>query len=160
MKHCVEEGEHKIYKEAYEMLRLHFVYNSMNAIKYYIGREPETASLMVSDLAVFLRGSVENALAEKMIPLSEELKFAHAYAELEKFRSRKWSLLWQVNVSEGYVPSGCIYRCVEKFIKTYILSAEEARTLCVTDMAGEAIRIQIRETKETELIPICKMIDE
>lgn len=146
--------EKEYYMAAYEKLRLHFVYNAMNAIKYYIPKEPETASLMIGDLADFLRGSVENALGEKMIPLKEELRFAHSYAELESLRSRKLQLEWEAENEEGEVLSGSIYRGIEKMLRKHVFTASFPRTLRVWEAGEDAVCIEIVEKEEKVLIPV------
>ncbi len=143
------------YKEAYEKLRLHFVYNSMNAVKYYIRKNPETAASMIDNLAVFLRGNVENALEEKWIALSEELKFARAYAELECAGNRRLKVEWLFASKEGTVLSGSIYRSIEKMVKKYVYENGEECTIWIMDEEdGSAVCVWVEGKEEKDLIPI------
>lgn len=149
-----KENRLEIYREAYEALRLHFVYNAMNAVKYYIGREPETAERMIDDLAVFLRGSVSRALNSCMVSLYDELRLVRAYAELESLKNRRLKLVWNIEPEEALVPGGSIYQTAQRMIKSNTFGVRQTRTMCVENASGqEAVCIRILETEDRELIP-------
>lgn len=149
------------YKEAYEKLRLHFVYNSMNAVKYYIRKNPKAAVSMIDNMAVFLRGNVENALEEKWISLTEELKLARAYAELECAGNRRLTVEWLLASEEGEVLSGSIYRSIEKMVKKYVYENGEACIIWIIyEEDGSAVCVWAEGKEEKDMIPIRKSAED
>jgi sensor histidine kinase YesM len=63
----------------------HFLFNSLNSINAFVTQAPKQARHMISRLSDLLRISLENR-DKMLVPLKEELDFAHLYLEIEKIR--------------------------------------------------------------------------
>ncbi len=159
MAHISEEymrDIHKIKKETIEELRMHFVFNALNAIRFLIKKDQNQAYDMVYDLAQFLRGAIDAAVSEGEVPLSEELDFVSAYINLEQAQRGKLSVEWDIRERENYsVSGGAVYRAVEKLLKEDLYINRQPRTLFVKKTPGEAVlSVLVIETGEMMEIPL------
>lgn len=151
----------EIKKETLDSLRLHFIFNTLNAIRFLIKKEPETAYDMVYDLAQYIRGCSDAIMCQDAVSLKEELACATAYAALEMTQRNHLKLCWQVEATEGYVPRGSIYRELERLFKQEVYGKREERPFVVSRMGSEAsLCICIKETNQNSLIPIYKQEEE
>ena len=142
-------------KEALDKLRLHFVFNSLNAIRYLIKKQPDTAYDMVYDLATYLRGCSESIVEETPVSVEEELSFAKAYARLEEVQRSRLKVDWQAQSIEGYVKRGSVYSVIEQLLKQEVFAVKEERSLLVkTDCEKALICVSVVETGTTVEIPI------
>ena len=92
----------EIQKQTLERLRLHFIFNTLNAIRFLIKKEPETAYDMVYALAKYIRGRSELIVCQDMVPIEEELDYARSYARLALAQRPQLRLWLQVQVITGY----------------------------------------------------------
>lgn len=151
----------EIRKETLDSLRLHFIFNTLNAIRFLIKKEPETAYDMVYDLAQYIRGCSDAIMCQDAAPLKEELDCAKAYAALEMTQRKHLKLCWQVEETEGYVPRGSIYRELERLFKQEVYGKRTERTFVVSRNGSEAsLCICIKETNQNSAIPIYKQEEE
>lgn len=151
----------EIKKEALDGLRLHFIFNTLNAIRFLIKKEPETAYDMVYDLAQYIRGSSDLIMCQSAAPLKEELAYARAYTRLEMVQRKQLKFCWQVEETEGYVVRGSIYSELERLLKQEVYGKREERTFIVSKTDSEAaICVCIKETNQNSMIPIYKQEEE
>lgn len=138
-----------------EGLRTHFVFNSINVIRYLVRTDPDKAYTALYDLAQFIRERVESTVTEGMIPLSDELSYARSYLNLEQVQRRLLIVKWTVQDEEGYVPCGSISTTVAQLLKNDPESNRKARTLTLeTNVNEKKVRIYIGETGEKAEIPV------
>jgi two-component system sensor histidine kinase AlgZ len=77
-------------------IRPHFLFNSLNTIASMIPEEPDAAERAIEDLADLFRGSMRRA--DSLISLSDELKLAGKYLQMEQRRLGDRLLIdWQVS---------------------------------------------------------------
>ncbi len=77
-------------------IRPHFLFNSLNTIASMIPEEPDAAERAIEDLADLFRGSMRRA--DSLISLSDELKLARKYLQMEQRRLGDRLLIdWQVS---------------------------------------------------------------
>lgn len=153
----INTDEAIVRRETLDKLRLHFVFNSLNAIRYLIKKQPDTAYDMVYDLAKYLRGCTEAIISEDMVPVEEELSFAKAYVSLEEIQRSRLSVSWQIENCAGFVKPGSIYQEAERLLKQEVFCCKEPRTfLAMSDTERALIQLCIVETGETVEIPIQK----
>lgn len=143
-------SEQEIKVAALEEMRFHFVFNSLNSIRYMIHRDQELAYSMVQDLGIFMRGQLDTILSHDMIHLPQELKCARAYAMLEKVQSCHMEVDWRCSCTEGYVRPGAVCSAVEAVIKRYIRGASGKKTLVVEEISGWCRAVRIRVAEEGE----------
>lgn len=63
----------------------HFLFNALNAISSLLRRDPDTAQLMVHELADYLRYSLDHRL-DNVVTLGDELEAVGAYLRIERAR--------------------------------------------------------------------------
>lgn len=66
-------------------LNPHFLFNSLNSIAELVRTDPERAEECIERLAEILRYVLQRTQGD-LVPLSDELRIAHAYLEIEKAR--------------------------------------------------------------------------
>lgn len=77
-------------------IRPHFLFNSLNTIASLIPDDPDGAEAATLDLADIFRGSMRRA--DQMIPLSDELRLARQYLDMESRRlGRRLRIEWRVD---------------------------------------------------------------
>ncbi len=82
-------------------IRPHFLFNSLNTIASLIPEDPANAEAATLDLADIFRGSMRRA--DQLIPLSDELKLARQYLDMEQRRlGDRLEVEWRVDE----LPSG------------------------------------------------------
>ena len=146
-----------IQRDTLEKLRPHFIFNTLNAIRYQMKEQPEVAYDMVYDLGKYLRGSCKAIVGKEWIPVEEELGFAKAYARLEEIQKNRLTVSWQVLSDDGWVEAGSIYTAVEALLKQEVYTSREPRTLVVTgDREQSLIRVYIKENGKELVIPVQK----
>lgn len=82
LKALAAEGELKALKA---QINPHFLFNSLNSVNALITQDPVLARKMINRLSDLLRISLESR-DRTLVPLKEELAFAHLYLEVEKVR--------------------------------------------------------------------------
>lgn len=149
-------SEEEIKKTVMDEMRFHFLFNSLNSIRYMIYRDQEQAYSMVHDLAVFMRGQIDSILSDEMIQLSDELRYAKAYAMLEKAQNAAMGVEWLCICQEGFVPGGTVCHAVEAVVKKYIRGCAVKKTLVVEDIYDwcHIIRIWVLEEGEESAVLI------
>lgn len=72
----------------YQMLKAqinpHFLYNTLGTIRALVLKKPDTARVLIKDLAVFMRKTLNRT--DEIVTLSEELEFVRNYLRIEKAR--------------------------------------------------------------------------
>jgi len=82
-------------------IRPHFLFNSMNIIASLIESDPQTAEVVVEDLAELFRASLNDA--GNQVPLGDELMLCERYVRIEALRlGPRLTLDWQLEP----VPAG------------------------------------------------------
>lgn len=157
-----EEGkktEQQVRREVLDEMRFHFIFNSLNAIRYMIYKNPDAAYSMVYDLSVFLRGNIDNSLSHELQPLSAEMKHTKAYLDLEVLQSQNMEVVWMCDEQEGYVEQGSVYRAAEQCVKCYVRKTREKRTIMIDECPG-AIRVWVAEEGEKSSVFIAVTSEE
>ncbi len=126
----------EIKKETIGGLRLHFVFNVLNVIRYKIKEKPEEAYDMVYQLAAYFRGCCNNVVGEEPIEFSEELAFAKSYVKLEEGLKERLQVRWEIeNVSVELmklpVQAGFLYRPIEQVLKQEVYNSRQSKTLVI-----------------------------
>ena len=98
------EFKQRIQKLKMEALRAqmnpHFLFNSLNSIKSYIGQhDPKTATKYLTEFSQLIRQVLQNGQHE-MIRLNDELEAVKHYLNLEQFRFKD-AFSYEINIGEG-----------------------------------------------------------
>lgn len=155
-RHKVSEEETvRIRREVVEELRPHFVFNTMNVLRYLVRTDPDKAYMALYDLARFMRGSVEKIIPGGMISLKEELAYARSYLNLEQIQRRLLTVEWNVQDEEGDILSGSISAAAAELLRNDPEFNKQERTLSVEKNRNDnTIKIFVDQTGEGVEIPV------
>lgn len=127
-------------------IRPHFLFNSLNTIASLIPDDPVGAERATEDLADLFRGSMRRA--DSLISLSEELKLARQYLQMEQRRlGDRLGIDWQV----GELPEGALILplTLQPLLENAVAHGIQPRT------DGGEIRVYGRSEKDNIVITIC-----
>jgi len=100
-------------------LQPHFLFNTLNSILALVHDDPTKASLMIRRLSELLRYCLATAEVSE-VPLSEEVKFAKAYLEIQKIRFEdRLEVKFAVDSDtlDAHVPSFILQPLIENAVK-------------------------------------------
>jgi len=148
--------ELEVRRRVMEELRLHFVFNALNGIRFLVRSDPERAYEAIYDLAKYLQGLIAIVLETKPIPLREELQFLKAYLNLECLH--RTNLVVEIAVpcleKNATVMPGCLYRVAQELLKGNG-GGSKRRTLAITLEENEQeIALTIMETGDGKRVTI------
>ncbi len=95
----------------------HFLFNSLNTIRYFVRTEPETARRLLLDLSEVFQRALRSG---DFVALKDEINYVEAYLELEKARlDERLDIEWQIpdkTVLELPVPTLILQPIVENAV--------------------------------------------
>lgn len=108
----------------------HFVYNSLSSISTLISIDPDRAQRALDDFTEYLRHNISSLTETKLIPFESELNHIVTYVNLEKVRfNDRVNIVYDIGISNFYVPPLSIQPIVENAIKHGILKKVEGGTI-------------------------------
>ena len=136
------EAQHEKLKN---QLNPHFLFNSLNALKSLIKRDPNLAENYLIGLSNFLRFSISHS-EQNVVSLEQELKFSMYYLEVQKVRFRdaiSYSvdipLLPQMNV---VLPVFSLQLTLENAIKHNKFTQEEPLTIRIVYIEPDLLLVE------------------
>jgi two-component system, LytTR family, sensor kinase len=108
-------------------LHPHFLFNTLHGISTLIDSDRKTAKAMIIKLSGLLRSALDHGSSD-LIPLSQELKFAENYLDLEKMRfGVRLKVDWSVNPDTRHilVPQMILQPLVENAIRHGVACSRE-----------------------------------
>lgn len=140
-------------KAQLEMLRYqinpHFLFNSLNSVRASIDEDTQKAKQMVTQLAEFLRYSLQSS-AETAVSLDEEIEAVQNYLAIEKTRFEN-RLAVEFKIEEAaravVVPSFLINPLVENAVKHNLNYSAEPLKICITArLASNVLFLEVANT--------------
>lgn len=123
----------------------HFLYNSLNTIRYLCIEDPQKAEQAVIDFASFLRGNVDSLNSNGLITFEKELDHVNHYLSLEKIRfGDRVNVIYNIGVIDFMIPPLTLQPIVENAVRYGITKKEE----------GGTVTINSSETDEDYIITI------
>lgn len=128
-------------------IKPHFLYNALNTIVGICPRDPQKASLLLTELSHYLRGSFDFESKKKFVSLRDEMELVQSYAAIEKARfddRLKVVYDWDESVN-GLLPPLSIQPLVENAIRHGVMKKVEGGTVMVRisrDHAGIRIAVE------------------
>ncbi len=147
------EAQHEKLKN---QLHPHFLFNSLNALKSLIRRDPELAENYLIKLSDFLRFSISHS-EQNVVSLEQELKFSTDYLEMQKIRFRN-AISYSVAIplsqkGNARLPVFSLQLVLENAIKHNKLTPEEPLTITIAYLEPDVLLIEnnINPKTQTEL---------
>lgn len=122
-------------------LHPHFLFNTLNGISTLIDSDRKTARAMIVKLSSLLRMALDHGTSD-LIPLSEELKFADNYLELEKMRfGPRLTVEWSVSpdTRQILVPQMILQPLVENAIRHGVACSREGGWVEIASRRNDGI---------------------
>ena len=144
-----QELEKKLWQSRAELvtsqIKPHFIYNTLNSIRYLITEDPQAARKTVYDFSTYLRSNLESISGSKEIPFSDELRHIRAYLNIEKIRFEdRLNVVEDIQAKSFLVPPLSIQPLVENAVKHGICRK----------MDGGTVTISSREEKDAYVVVI------
>ncbi|MFV0380638.1 MAG: sensor histidine kinase [Breznakia sp.] len=148
-------------KQLEAQLNPHFIYNTLETIRFTIQSDPLKASELILMLTKILRYSVNHAMNE--VCLEEEVEFVNQYFEIMKYRYKdrlEVNLFLDENCKDVLVPKLLIQPLVENSIKYGYIKQEYLKIDILIYMNMQHIYIEVHDNglgiEEKQLKEICK----
>jgi two-component system LytT family sensor kinase len=147
------QAEHEKLKN---QLHPHFLFNSLNALKSLMRKNPAQAESYLIKLAEFLRFSISHN-EQNIVPLGEELKFSLYYLEMQKIRFPE-SLKYEVDQSlltlnGAMLPVFSLQLLLENAIKHNALTNENPLCIHIRYMAPDYILVENNLSEKLNIEP-------
>lgn len=108
----------------------HFIFNSLSSISTLITIDPNKAQEELDNFTEYLRSNLSSLTNVRLIPFEDELKHIKTYISLEKLRFEdRINIIYDLKVTDFYVPVLCVQPIVENAIKHGILKKAEGGTV-------------------------------
>ncbi len=125
----------------------HFMFNSLNTLSHFIGKDPEKARLFLENLADMYRYILKSKDVE-LVQLEEEKRFLQSYLALLQMRfgealSLKWSL--PDNTEGWFIPPISLQILVENAVKHNELSEKSPLPVYIAFENGQ-IRVENKKS--------------
>jgi len=128
-------------------IRPHFLFNTLHSISALVTRDPQAARRLIARLSDLLRVSLENR-DKTLVPLRQELDFAHNYLEILKIRFGR-SLVYQETIDPEILnapfPAMVLQPLLENSVKHGLADAQaEVHILLTARQEGGRIQCVLR----------------
>jgi LytS/YehU family sensor histidine kinase len=114
-------------------MKPHFLYNTLNTIKYLITEDPQKAEYAIVKFSEYLRENMNALSCENFILFEQELKHIKNYVDIEKLRfGDRITVNYNIENSNFFLPSLSIQPLVENAIKHGITRKLSGGTVDIT----------------------------
>lgn len=131
----------------------HFLFNSLNSIRASIDEDSKKAKQMITQLAEFLRYSLQNN-RETSVSLAEEIEAAENYLAIEKTRfENRLEVEFRIaeNAHDVTVPSFLINPLIENAVKHGLNKSAEPLKICISaNLENNCLILEVANTGELQ----------
>ncbi len=127
-------------------IKPHFLYNALNTIIGICPRDPKQASLLLSELSYFLRGSFDFHNKERLVSIHKELELVSAYVAIETARfGERLHVVYEVEEDiQLYIPPLSIQPLVENGIRHGVMKQVDGGTIQLSVWQdSDSVHIQV-----------------
>lgn len=116
----------------------HFLYNSLNIIRYLCKHNTEEAENAINDFSDYLRGNMSALSNKECIPFERELKHLNSYIALEKKRfGKRLTVQYDIQEKEFVIPALCLQPIVENSIKYGLMNKLDGITVKISSYSDK-----------------------
>jgi len=129
-------------------IKPHFIFNVINTISYYTGKDDTRAQSLLQDLASHLRSSFSFKNSDELIELSEEISNLTSYLNLEKARfGGRLKVIFDIPPGlSARIPPFLLQPLVENALKHGILPKEEGGCVSISaSIKNRCLAIRIED---------------
>ena len=95
----------------------HFLFNALSTIQALTETDPERASKVIEEFAVYLRQNINSLNQESLIPVKKEIEHCRAYSDIEKVRFPSIKIDYEIEDDDFLLPPLTIQPMVENAIR-------------------------------------------
>ena len=123
----------------------HFIYNTLSTIQVLCELDPEKAARTVGDFSQYLRMHTDALSKTGPVPVSEEIRHAMAYADIEMTRFENVKVLFIIKDKDFKIPVLTIQPMIENAIKYGVRAREEGKVEVITYKKDDKHYIVIKD---------------
>ena len=110
----------------------HFIYNTLGTIEQLCITEPESASKLVRNFSLYLRGNFSELDNAKPIRFSQEMNHVKHYTDIEQVRFPDMTIQYDLRSVEFLLPALSVQPLVENAIKHGLMGLEEGGIVTIS----------------------------
>lgn len=110
----------------------HFIYNTLSSIEQLCKDQPEVASELVHNFALYLRGNFSELDNTVPITLMKEMEHVQHYVNIEQIRFPDIEIRFELNSEDFLLPALSVQPLVENAIKHGLMGLKHGGTVTVT----------------------------
>ncbi len=95
----------------------HFLFNALSTIQALTETDPERASQVIEEFAVYLRQNIDSLNQESLIPVKKEIEHTKAYSDIEQVRFPSIKIDYEIEDDSFLIPPLTIQPMVENAIR-------------------------------------------
>ncbi len=95
----------------------HFLFNALSTIQALTETDPERASRVIEEFALYLRQNINSLNQEELIPVKKEIEHTRAYSDIEEVRFPSIKIDYEIEDDEFLIPPLTIQPMVENAIR-------------------------------------------
>ena len=122
----------------------HFIYNTLGTIEQLCMTEPKSASKLVRNFSLYLRGNFSELDNKKPITFSQEMNHVKYYTDIEQVRFPDMTIQYDLRSVEFLLPALSVQPLVENAIKHGLMGLEE----------GGIVTISAYETEDSYVVEV------
>ena len=109
----------------------HFIYNTLGAIEHLCLKDPQMASDLAHNFALYLRANLSELDSVAPIGFSEEIGHVQHYLNIEKVRFPDITIEYQLDVLDFVLPSISVQPLVENAVKHGLMPLESGGKIVI-----------------------------
>lgn len=110
----------------------HFIYNTLSSVEQLCKEQPEVASKLVHNFALYLRGNFSELDNTLPISLTQEIEHIQHYVNIEQIRFPDMEMRFELNSDDFLLPALSVQPLVENAIKHGLMGLKSGGTVTVS----------------------------
>ena len=123
----------------------HFLFNALSTIQALTETDPERASQVIEEFAVYLRQNINSLNQESLIPVKKEIEHTKAYSDIEEVRFPTIRIEYEIEDDDFLLPPLTIQPMVENAIRHGVRGKKHGWVSVSTYREGNDHVISIRD---------------
>ena len=136
----------------------HFLFNTLSTIQALTETDPERASQVIEEFAIYLRQNINSLEQESLIPVKKEIEHTRVYSDIEQVRFPSIRIEYEIEDDDFLIPPLTIQPMVENAIRHGVRGKKNGWISVSTYCEGDHHVISIRDNGKG--FDVDRMIDD
>ncbi len=123
----------------------HFLFNALSTIQALTETDPERASKVIEEFAIYLRQNINSLNQESLIPVKKEIEHSKVYSDIEEVRFPSIRIEYDIADEDFLIPPLTIQPMVENAIRHGVRGKKHGWVSVSTFREGDYHVISIRD---------------